>query len=166
MILYSSASVCIPIPGFEFPHTSPPLTSLPLPQTHAILHLSSQIPFPKIPGVTPVCQAQLQHVIRRCLDPKYQNRITVDELLAHPFLKPDANGGSNAPGVPTLHDLESALSYVGAAFRDLGMSGPLGAAADAMRTKEHCDMIAKALHTRLQKLANPGSDEAAAGGAS
>ena len=106
-------------------HGKTPFAHLPFIQKmHAITDDRHAIAFPRVPGPAG-SNAALDDVLRRTLDRNPRTRITIPELLAHPFLRPTAEremgSGSGAAPAPapvvglTRAQLEALLAKAAAA---------------------------------------------------
>jgi serine/threonine-protein kinase TTK/MPS1 len=88
---------------YQMVHGRTPFAHMPFIQKmHAITDDRHAIAFPRVPGPAG-SNAALADVLRRTLDRNPRTRITIPELLAHPFLRPtaerEADGGGPAAAV-------------------------------------------------------------------
>ncbi len=128
------------------------ITSL-MPKLHAIANGSSAIAFP------PTGNAALEALMRAALERDPAKRITIPQILAHPFIRP----GGGAPPTPGLRadTLAAALLAVGGGFT---LAGPEQAAALAAALLG-AEAAGRQLDTPAWLAARGGMHGSAAGGA-
>jgi len=118
---------------YQMVHGRTPFAHLPFIQKmHAITDDRHAVAFPRVPGPAG-SNAALGDVLRRTLDRNPRTRITIPELLAHPFLRPTAEreegvgggGASTAAPAPVLGHTRAQLQALLAKAAAAGAAGGL-----------------------------------------
>ncbi len=135
---------------YQMVYGKTPFAHLPFIQKmHAIIDDMYEIAFP------PIANPHLLDVIKRCLHRQPKQRITMEELLEHPFLHPETAAANHTGSNPQANSIELSRDQLRTLLQKVATSG---ANADV-------NMLSDQLFLQLVGTTNEQTGEAARGGA-